>query len=405
MSPSSMLGRRGPGDAFGDLVRRFGAGVVAFVAVVVILIVAVTVAVTTGGGKTYHLTAYFTRTVGLYTGNDVRIMGVKVGKIESITPVGPQVKVVMSYDGDDRVPLHAKAVVVTPSIVSDRYVQLTPGYVSGPTLPNNATLGCAPNGTNAGDCATQTAVPLELDEIFGNINELNKALGPNGANKNGALARLVKISAENLKGNGKVFNQAFRDFSTAISTLAGSRNDLFGTVSSLQKFTTMLADDNGGVVALNRNLAKVGGQLASERKDLGAALTNLASALTVVQSFVADNRQSLKTNIHGLAKVTDVLSKEKAALAQLTNLVPLGLSNLSLAYDPASMTLDTAAALSEPLVKTGPAGALCQLLSTLGLETVLGDAVGCHANSPVLSSSSAHHTRPTLAELLTGGQQ
>ena len=91
------------GDVFGDLVRRFGAGVVAFVAVVVLLIVAVTVAVTTGGGKTYHLTAYFTRTVGLYTGNDVRIMGVKVGKIESITPVGPQVKVVMAYDGDDRV--------------------------------------------------------------------------------------------------------------------------------------------------------------------------------------------------------------------------------------------------------------------------------------------------------------
>ncbi|HVT20429.1 MAG TPA: MCE family protein [Mycobacteriales bacterium] len=391
-------------DLFGDLVRRFGAGVVAFVTVVVVLIVGVAVAVATGGGKTNHLTAYFTRTVGLYTGNDVRIMGVKVGKIESITPVGPQVKVVMSYDGEDRVPLHAKAVVVTPSIVSDRYVQLTPGYVSGPTLPDNATLGCAPGNSNDADCATQTAVPLELDEIFGNVNSLNEALGPNGANKDGALAELVKISAENLKGNGKIFNQAFREFSTAISTLAGSRTDLFDTVSSLQKFTTMLANDNGGVIALNRNLAKVGGQLAHERKDLGAALANLASALTVVQSFVADNRQSLKTDIHGLAKVTDVLSKEKTALTQLTNLVPLGLSNLSLAYDPAARTLDTKADLTEPLVKTGPSGALCQLLSTLGLETLIGDAVGCHANSPVLSSSSSHHTPQTLAELLNGSR-
>ncbi|HVT19820.1 MAG TPA: MCE family protein [Mycobacteriales bacterium] len=391
------------GDIFGDLVRRFGAGVVAFVAVVILLIVGVAVAVTTGGGKTYHLTAYFSRTIGLYTGNDVRIMGVKVGKIDSITPVGPKVKVVMEYDGDDRVPLHARAVVVTPSIVSDRYVQLAPGYVSGPTLPDNATLGCAPDATNSSDCASQTAVPLELDEIFNNINDLNVALGPNGANKHGALAELVKISAENLKGNGKIFNRAFRDFSTAISTLSGSRTDLFDTISSLQKFSTMLAEDNGGVVALNRNLAKVGGQLAHERKDLGAALANLASALTVVQSFVADNRQSLKTDIHGLAKVTDVLTKEKTAITQFTDLAPLALSNLSLAYDPAAKTLDTKADLSEPLVKTGPSGALCQLLSTLGLETVIGDAVGCHANSPVLGSSSTNHVPPTLAQLLTGG--
>lgn len=390
------------GELLGGLVRRFGAGVVAFVAVVLVVIVAVAVAVTTGGGKTYHLTAYFSRTVGLYTGNDVRIMGVKVGHIDSITPDGPQVKVVMTYDGDDRVPMDAKAVVVTPSIVSDRYVQLSPGYVSGPTLPDNAVLGCAPDRANAADCATQTAVPLELDEIFDNINNLNVALGPNGANKHGALAELVKISAENLKGNGKVFNQAFRDFSTTISTLAGSRNDLFDTVGSLQKFTTMLANDNGGVVALNRNLAKVGGQLASERKDLGAALANLATALTAVQSFVADNRQGLKTDIHGLAKVTDVLTQEKTAITELTDMVPLGLSNLGLAYDPAAKTLDTKADLSEPLVKTGPSGALCQLLSTLGLEALVGDAVGCHASSPVTSSSSLHHTPPTLAQLLRG---
>jgi phospholipid/cholesterol/gamma-HCH transport system substrate-binding protein len=273
--------------------------------------------------------------------------------------------------------------------------------VSGPTLPDKAVLGCVPNGNNAPDCTTQTAVPLELDEIFGNINQLNQALGPNGANKHGALAELVKISAENLKGNGKVFNQAFRDFSTTISTLAGSRTDLFDTIGSLQKFTTMLANDNGGVVALNRNLAKVGGQLANERKDLGAALANLATALTAVQGFVAENRQSLKTDIHGLAKVTDVLTQEKTALTQLTDMVPVGLSNLGLAYDPAARTLDTKADLSEPLVKTGPSGALCQLLSTLGLETTLGDAVGCHANSPVLSSSRNHHV-PTLAQLLRG---
>jgi phospholipid/cholesterol/gamma-HCH transport system substrate-binding protein len=390
------------GDVFGDLVRRFGAGVVALVAVVAVVIVAVAVAVTTGGGKTYHLTAYFSKTIGLYTGNDVRIMGVKVGKIDSISPDGTVVKVVMSYDGDDRVPEHAQAVVVEPSIVSDRYVQLTPNYISGPTLPDNAVLGCPPGVTDLTTCASQTAVPLELDEIFGNINSLDEALGPNGANKNGALSDLVKISAENLKGNGTAFNGAFRNFATAISTLAGSRGDLFDTVDSLQKFTTTLANDNGGVVALNRNLAKVGTQLASERKDIGAALVNLATALTSVQSFVADNRTSLTTDIHGLAKVTDVLTNEKQAITQFTDLAPLALSDLSLAYDPAAQTLDTKADLTEPLTKTGPSGALCQLFSTLGIETTIGGLVGCGANAPILPGASTSHTTPTLAQLLVG---
>jgi virulence factor Mce-like protein len=397
------------GDLFGDLVRRFGAGVVALVAVVALVIVIVAVSVTTGGGKTYKLTAYFTKTVGLYTGNDVRIMGVKVGQVDSITPAGTEVKVVMSYNGDDRVPLNAKAVVIEPSIVSDRYVQITPGYVSGQTLPDNAVLGCPSGDSDAtatadtATCADQTAVPLELDQIFGNLNQLDTALGPNGANKNGALAQLIKIGAENLKGNGQAFNAAFKQFSTLISTLAGSRGDLFDTVSSLQKFTTTLANDNGGVVALNKNLALVGGQLAGERKDLGAALANLATALTSVESFVADNRSGLKTDIHGLAKVTDVLTKEKTAITQFTDLAPLALSNLSLAYDPASKTLDTNTALTEPLLKTGPSGALCQLLGTLGLDTLIGNAVGCSATAPVISTSSLHHSAPTLAELLTGG--
>jgi phospholipid/cholesterol/gamma-HCH transport system substrate-binding protein len=275
-------------------------------------------------------------------------------------------------------------------------------YHGGPTLANNAVLGCLPNAPVTQSCSRQTAVPLELDEIFGNINTLDAALGPNGANKHGALSKLLSVSAANLKGNGEVFNQALSQFSQAISTLAGSRGDLFGTVSNLQKFTTTLANDDGGVRTLTETLAKVGGQLSGERRDLGAALGNLATALSAVQSFVSANRTNLTGDIHGLAKVTDVLSKEKEALTQLTDLAPLALSDLSLAYDPASQTLDTKADLTVPLLRTGPAGALCQLLGTLGLEAIVGDVAACNgkASSNVQSTSSLHHVAPTLSDLL-----
>jgi phospholipid/cholesterol/gamma-HCH transport system substrate-binding protein len=367
---------------------------IAGVIVLALIVVGIVVA-TSGGGKTYHVTAYFKRTVGLYTGNDVRILGVKVGHIDSITPDGNHVKVVMSYDADDKVPATADAVIITPSIVSDRYIQLTPAYTSGQTLADNAVLQ-----------TDRTRIPLELDQIFGNLNQLNVALGPKGANKHGALSRLIKVGAANLRGNGGHFNRTIKEFSAAISTLAGSRGDLFATVSHLQSFTTTLANNDGGVRELNANLAKVGGQLAGERKDLGAALANLATALSAVNNFVSANRNSLTSDVHGLAKVTDVLSKEKEAITQFTDLAPLALSDLSLSYDPAAKTLDTKSDTAVPFEQGGPSGAICQLLHTLTLDALIPAVEGCgsSSSSSIVTPKQGHDHPSSLGDLLGVGR-
>jgi phospholipid/cholesterol/gamma-HCH transport system substrate-binding protein len=367
-------------------VRRAGVGIVAGVVVLALIVVGVVV-VTSGGSKTNHVTAYFTSTVGVYVGNDVRILGVKVGKIDSITPEGKQVKVVMSYNGSDKLPKTVDAVIIEPSIVSDRYVQLTPGYSGGPQLSDNAVLQ-----TN------QTRVPIELDQVFGNINSLDTALGPKGANKNGALSTLLKVGAKNLAGNGDHLNATLKAFSAAISTLAGSRGDLFATVNNLQMFTTTLADNDGGVRRLNANLALVGGQLAGERKDLGAALANLATALSAVNGFVSANRSNLTGDIHGLAKVTNVLTKEKAAITQFTDIAPFALSDLGLSYDPVARTLDTKSDTTEPLTSTGPAGTLCILLGQLGLSNLLPGVTGCTAAKTAKQVKAARAAKTTTVQ-------
>jgi virulence factor Mce-like protein len=318
-----------------------------------------------GSGDTHHLTALFSRTIGLYKGNDVRILGVKVGKIDSLTVKGTSVEVKMSVEGKYKLPLDVQAVIIPPSVVSDRFVQLTPAFTGGPTLPQDAVLG-----------PDRTQVPLEFDEIFRNLDQLNKALGPEGANKHGALSRLIDVSAANLGGNGKALNGALRQFSAAISTLSGSRTDLFATVRQLQQFTTMLARNDGGVRAVNDNLAKVGNQLAAERDDLGAALANLSTALQLVNSFVSDNRTELTGDIHKLTKVTGVLAGEKEALREVIDMAPFALSNLALAYDPRARTLDTKDDAQQPLVApTAPNGVFCQLL-----PAPLKDAI-CTASS------------------------
>jgi phospholipid/cholesterol/gamma-HCH transport system substrate-binding protein len=364
----------------------------ALLAVIALAVVGtVAVAEASGSGGTMHLTAKFTRTIGLYQGNDVRVLGVKIGTIDSIKVDGSYVVVKMSYDGKYKLPAKVGAVIVPPSVVSDRYVQLSPVYTGCDTLPDNAVLGL-----------DRTVVPLEFDEIFKNLDQLNRALGPNGANATGALSRLVDTSAANLDGNGTALNGALKEFSAAISTLAGSRGNLFDTVRQLQQFTTMLAQNDGGIRALNANLVKVGGQLAGERKDLGAALANLSTALQLISSFVADNRTRLTSDISKLTSVTNVLTKEKEAVAEIVDMAPFALSNLGLAYDPKAHTLDTldaASAVFNTGGPTGPASFACQVATALNApEPFKTQACTTQAGFPAHLTQS--HAR-SLAGLLT----
>jgi phospholipid/cholesterol/gamma-HCH transport system substrate-binding protein len=299
-----------------------------------------------------RVTAYFPRTVGIYPGSDVRVLGVKIGKVTSITPQGTTVRVTLEYGASRPVPANAQAAIINSSVVSDRYVQLLPVYRDGPVM-------------RSGDVIPQsrTAVPVELDRIYDSLDTTATALGPNGANSNGSLARLLSVSAANLQGQGAKLNQTVGDLSQAVTTLSDGRQDLFGTVRNLQVFTAALASDDTGVRAFNDSLAGVAAQLAGERQDLGAVLKNLAVALPQVAAFVRDNRSALTTNVKDLQRVTRVLVKERGALAELLDVAPTALGNLVHAYNPTSGTLDTRDNAEQA---QDPGGLVCSLLKSLG---------------------------------------
>jgi phospholipid/cholesterol/gamma-HCH transport system substrate-binding protein len=304
-----------------------------------------------------HVTGEFTRAVGLFPGSDVRILGVAVGKVTEVTPQGDKVEVKFEFDRKYKVPADAKAAVVAPSLVSDRYVQLLPAYTSGPVLKDNATIGL-----------DHTAVPVELDRISSSLDDLLVALGPTGANKDGAFADVLDTGAKNLDGQGQKLHDTNRDLSKALETLSGGRNDLFGTVKNLQAFTTMLATNDDQVRRLNSDLANVSEQLDGERDDLAAALKNLAVALSEVSSFVHDNRAGLTTNLKQLASVTGTIAEQRDALAETLTNAPVAVSNLQNAYNPDTGTLDTRANVNENLKLRN---LLCSLITAGGQPATL----------------------------------
>ncbi len=111
-------------------------------------------------------------------------------------------------------------------------------------------------------------MPLELDEIYSSLDRLNVAIGPDGANKNGALTDLLETTAANFGGQGAKFNQTIKDFSSLSETLDDNKEELFGSLGELQGFVTTLADNDTTVRQFNRSLAAV--STAARRRAPGA---------------------------------------------------------------------------------------------------------------------------------------
>jgi phospholipid/cholesterol/gamma-HCH transport system substrate-binding protein len=272
----------------------------------------------------------------------VRILGIRVGRVTSVTPVGRSVKVELAYDARQRVPANAEAVIVNSSLVADRYIQLTPVYQVGPVLADQATLPL-----------TRTDVPVEVDQVSGSLNDLNKALGPDGANApdgpngEGSLSRLLQVGAITLDGQGTDIRQTISDTSRMLSTLSEDRGDVAGTIENLRVLTGAMVANDKQIKQFTQNLSNVSTQLSGEREELSAALRALGPTLRNVTRFVKGNRTELAASVRQLAQITSVLVKEKGALAEFLTTAPTGISNLGKAYDPISGTLGTRADLRQ----------------------------------------------------------
>ncbi len=332
------------------------------VAIVLALVVAGALWWTLKDAGRNHLTAYFAGAVGLYEGNSVRMLGVDMGTITRIQPMGNQVRVELEYDRSVPVPADAKAIIVSPSLVSDRYVQLAPAYKGGPQIDDGAVIGL-----------DRTEVPLEVDELAASLSRVSQSLGPNGANKNGSLSDLLDTAAKNFDGNGQALHDTITKLGQAAGTLSGNKDDLFKTVENLGSFSQTLVNSDKQVRDFERQLADVSGFLAGERENLAATVKQLSDTLTAVQAFIEKNRDRLKSNVDKLASVTKVLVDQRGALAEILDVAPVGLGNLINTYNASSGTLDARANLNE--LTQPPLVMVCNLLKqTPEALDALGDA-------------------------------
>ena len=309
---------------------------------VVLALVAAVVLVFTRNDMERTLTVDFPRTNSLYKGSDVRILGVPVGEVKELNAKGDHVEVTLTYATDVRLPTDVKAVIISPAIVGDRFVQLAPAYSGGAVLPDNARLGI-----------DRSAVPVELDEIFKSLDDLSVALGPEGANKDGSLSSLVEDSAKQLDGQGQQLNTTLTNFAKLSTTLSNNKDELFGSVQEIEQFVALLERNDSSVRSFFDSTARVSNVLEAERDDLAKTLEFLSKALIDVRRLIKDNRTTLRNNVDNLQRLAKVLARHNEDIEHTLIDAPVALGNLGLAGGSSTTgTLDAQGRSSRKLFAT-----------------------------------------------------
>lgn len=276
------------------------------------------------------ITAYFTSATAIYPGDEVRVVGVRVGTIDEIEPLGTRTRVTLKVDRDVPVPADAKAIIVAPNLVSARYVQLTPAYgvspeSSGATMADGAEIG-----------EERTAIPVEWDDIKEQLTRLAAELGPASGISGTSLSRFIDSTADAMAGNGDRLRETITQLSDVGRVLGEGSGDIVDVIKNLQVFVTALRDSNTQIVQFQDRLADVTSVVDGSRSDLDSAITELSMAVGKVQRFVAGSRDQTAEQIERLANVTQVLSDNSMAVKNILHAAPNALVNGYNIYNPDS---------------------------------------------------------------------
>ena len=293
---------------------------------VIILAVAISVVATPWWKKVTKefYSAYFANANGLYTGDEVRILGVAVGTVEAIDPQPGNTKVTFSVDRKYPIPAEAKAAILSPSLVTARAIQLVPAYSGGPKLAAGATIP-----------QDRTAVPIEWDDFRQQLEKLTDSLQPTTPGGPSEVGEFINTAADNLRGNGDTARDTVIKFSQAVSALGDHSTDIFSTVRNLQLLVSALSSSSDLLAAFNTNLADVTTVLSNTPDEIANATRGLDGAVNDLRGFVADNREGLGVTVDHLNSITTALNDSRGDVKQVLHIAPTVFQNFMNIYQPA----------------------------------------------------------------------
>jgi phospholipid/cholesterol/gamma-HCH transport system substrate-binding protein len=198
---------------FDDRIRSHRLGLTALL---VVLALGATVTLASGAVptrfETRSLCAEFRDASGLYTGNKVKLLGIDVGTVTAIRNEPAHVRVDFTVPRDLDLPSDVGAVTYGDSIVTDRHVELTKPYDTGPTFTGPGCIAIDSTKTPIGISESFAAVGDLTDSILGRKDGQDPAQAPGVR----ALSDSLHAASRSLDGTGETMKQTMQNLATMI---------------------------------------------------------------------------------------------------------------------------------------------------------------------------------------------
>ena len=253
---------------------------------------------------TYH--AVFTNVSGLKGGNFVRIAGVEVGKVRSMSlHKDGTVTVEFAIDKSLTLTEGTRAVVRYENLIGDRYLALEDGPGGVRTLAPGQTIPLA-----------RTAPALDVDALIGGFRPLFRALDPDQINAlSGELLRVFQ-------SQGGTISSVLAQTSTLTATLAG-RDELIGQViTNLNTVLGTFAEHDGQFAQGLDKLSQLTEGLAARRDDIATGVAHINGAARSIADLLAVAREPIKQTVIQTDRVAGQVMADRDYVDDLVKTLP-----------------------------------------------------------------------------------
>jgi phospholipid/cholesterol/gamma-HCH transport system substrate-binding protein len=247
-----------------------------------------------GGGTVYK--AQFSEAAGLKPDDPVRVAGVKVGKVESLALEDGAVTVAFrvkdAFVGD-----RSEAAIKIETVLGAKYMALVP-------------RGSQPLDPDDRIPVARTASPYDVVEAFADLSSTVQDIDTK------QLASSFEVLSQTFSDTPEEVRTSLQGLARLSDTIASRDAQLRKLLSSTRKVTQVLADRNGEFTQLILDSNTLLTEVQKRRELIDSILTSTQDLAKQLSGLVADNRTTLTPALQQLSRVTDILSRNRAALAQ-----------------------------------------------------------------------------------------
>jgi phospholipid/cholesterol/gamma-HCH transport system substrate-binding protein len=355
------------------------------IAAVVTLVVAVATAMVIGAKivtpkHTRAMCAEFTDAVGLYPGNKVALLGIEVGSTTAIVNKPDHVEVDFTVPTDLDLPADVGAVTYSQSIVTDRHIELTKPYTSGPKFTGQ---GCIKLGS--------TKTPISISETFSAIGKLADTImepqpgqDPSQAPGVQAINDSVRAASRSLDGTGAGLNRTLGNLVTMLADPYKADADYRQLFENSEILTSDFLKNWDSFASVVQTLPATTQLIEGLSDNFGAAISHLSHLLPLLVEALNRWGPRLYQKVDkAITWVRDVLNRHTPAILAMINSWPQFSHWLSDIYEPAWGTHNVTYIPPQVAISPSQAGAICQGLRQRNIPGAAAACASGTASDPV----------------------